>query len=134
VRDRVHYPVTASSKEWADELLALDQMVVEGFVATELRKLADTSGVKFETSWQSLKLIHEILRTIDSLTADQIVEPLKELHHLRSKIAGHHTGERAKLEAKALKEYGSLPAHFRSLCGRCEDAFDRIITMLKAKH
>ena len=50
VRDRVHYPVTTSSKEWADELLALDQMVVEGFVATELRKLADASGVKFETS------------------------------------------------------------------------------------
>jgi hypothetical protein len=133
VRDRVHYPVTTSTKEWADELLALDQMVVEGFVATELRKLADNSGVKFETSWQSLKLIQEILRAEDSLTADQIVEPLKELHHLRSKVSGHHSGERAKLEAGALREHGALTAHFRILCARCEDAFDRVITMLKGK-
>ncbi|GGI33035.1 hypothetical protein [Bradyrhizobium guangdongense] len=130
VRDRVHYPVTTSSKEWADELLALDQMLVEGFVATELRKLASVSGVKFENSWQSLKLIQEILRSEDSLTADQIAEPLKELHHLRSKVSGHHTGERAKLEASALKEHGSLAAHFRSLCARCEEAFERTIATL----
>jgi hypothetical protein len=134
VRDRVHYPVTASSKEWADELLALDQMIVEGFVATELRKHADASGVKFETSWQSLKLIQEILRTKDSLTADQIVEPLRELHHLRSKVSGHHTAERAKLEADAFRKHGALTVHFRSLCARCEDAFDRIVTMLKGQH
>jgi hypothetical protein len=126
----VHYPVTTSSKEWADELLALDQMAVEGFVATEIRKLADASGVKFETSWQSLKLIQEILRAKDSLTADQIVEPLRELHRLRSKVPGHHTGERAKLEADALREHGSLTAHFRSLCALCEDSFDRIVTTL----
>ena len=132
VRDRVHYPVTTSSKEWADELLALDQMVVEGFVATEVRKLAEASGVKFETSWQSLKLIHEILRTKDSLTADHIAEPLKELHHLRSKVPGHHTGERAKLEASALREQGSLAAHFRSLCTRCEEAFERVVTTLNS--
>jgi hypothetical protein len=132
VRDRVHYPVTTSSKEWADELLALDQMVVEGFVATELRKLAEASGVKFETSWQSLKLIQEILRTKDSLTADQIAEPLKNLHHLRSKVSGHHTGERARLEADALREHGSLAVHFRSLCARCQEAFERAVTTLNS--
>jgi hypothetical protein len=130
VRDRVHYPVTTSSKEWADELLALDQMVVEGFVATEIRKLADASGVKYETSWQSLKLIQEILRTKDSLTAEQTLEPRRRLHHLRSKVPGHHTGERAKLEADALREHGSLTAHFRSLCARCQEAFDQIVTTL----
>jgi hypothetical protein len=105
---------------------------VEGFVATEVRKLAEASGVKFETSWQSLKLIHEILRTKDSLTADHIAEPLKELHHLRSKVPGHHTGERAKLEASALREQGSLAAHFRSLCTRCEEAFERVVTTLNS--
>jgi hypothetical protein len=130
IRDRVHYPVTTSSKEWADELLALDQMVVEGFVATEIRKLAVASGVKFETSWQSLKLTQEILRTKDSLTADQIIEPLKELHHLRSKVSGHHTGERATLEADALKKHGSLAAHFRALCAGCQESFDHVVATL----
>jgi hypothetical protein len=131
VCDRVHYPVTTSSKEWADELLALDQMVVEGFVATELRKHAQDSGVKFDNTWQSLKLIQEILRTKDSLVADQIIEPLRMLHHLRSKVSGHHTAERTKLEANALKENGSLAAHFRALCGKCEDSFGKIVAMLK---
>jgi hypothetical protein len=75
VRERVHYPVTTSSKEWSDELLALDQMIVEGFKATELRKIAVAADVKIDTSWQSLKLIQEILRnssvptSIDCLTA-----------------------------------------------------------------
>jgi hypothetical protein len=133
LRDRVHYPVTTSSKEWADELLALDQMVVEGFVATELRKIAVAAGVKIDTSWQSLKLVQEILRTRDSLTADNIIEPLRELHHLRSKVPGHHTGERAKLEAGALREHGSLTAHFRALCTRCDEAFDVVIATLKGE-
>jgi hypothetical protein len=69
--------VTTSSKEWGDELLALDQMIVEGFVATELRKIAVLANVKIEISWGSLKLVQEILRTRDSLTADQIIEPLR---------------------------------------------------------
>jgi hypothetical protein len=107
--------------------------VVEGFVATELRKIAVAAGVKIDTSWQSLKLVQEILRTRDSLTADNIIEPLRELHHLRSKVPGHHTGERAKLEAGALREHGSLTAHFRALCTRCDEAFDVVIATLKGE-
>jgi len=131
LRERVHYPVTTSSKEWADELLALDQMIVEGFVATEVRKFAVAANVKIDTSWGSLKLIQEILRARDSLTADQIIDPLKELHHLRSKVPGHHTGERTKLEAGAVSQHGSLTAHFRDLCARCADSFDIILGTLR---
>jgi hypothetical protein len=109
-------------------------MVVEGFVATELRKIAVTAGVKIDTSWQSLKLVQEILRTRDSLTADDSIAPLRELHHLRSKVPGHHTGERAKLEASALREHGSLTAHFRALCTRCSEAFDIVVATLKGEH
>jgi hypothetical protein len=133
VRDRVHYPITTASKEWADELMALDQMVVEGFVPTELRKVAAAAGVKIDPSWQGLKLIQEVLRVEDSLTADSIIEPLRRLHHLRSKVSGHHTGERAKLEADARKKCGTLAAHFRSLCADCNDAFEQIVTALMRK-
>jgi hypothetical protein len=113
-------------------LLALDQMLVEGFVPTELRKIAVSVGVKIDTAWQGLKIIQEILRAKDSLTADQVVEPLRELHRLRSKVPGHHTGERVKLEAAALREFGSLPAHFRALCTRCDEAFELIVAALTA--
>jgi hypothetical protein len=133
VRERVHYPVTTSSKEWADELLALDQMIVEGFVATELRKIAAAAGVKIDISWQSLKLIQEILRAKDSLTADSFINPLKELHHLRSKVSGHRTEERTKLEASAFSKHGSLTAHFRALCTRCDEGFEVVVATLKGE-
>lgn len=133
VRDRAHYPVTTSSKEWADELLALDQMIVEGFIATEIRKIAAASGLKFDKSWQSLKLIHELMRAKDSLTADQFVAPLRELHHLRSKVPGHHSEERKALEADAIREHGTLAAHFRALCQKCYEGFEEIITTLRGE-
>ena len=37
VIEQVHYPVTKSSEEWADELMALDKLLVEGFEEKWLR-------------------------------------------------------------------------------------------------
>jgi hypothetical protein len=128
VRNRVHYPVTTSSKEWADELLILDQMLVEGFIARELRKLATDTGVKLEADWQSLRIIQELLRARHYHAADEIMAPLRQLHHLRSKVSGHRTEERAKLESDAFREHGSLRAHFRALCTQCDESF----TVVKA--
>jgi len=104
--------------------------VVEGFVASELREVAVAADITIDPSWQSLKLIQEVLRVKDSLTADEIVEPLRKLHYLRSKVRGHHTGERTKLEAEAVKEHGSLPGHFRALCAKCDDSFERVVAAL----
>jgi hypothetical protein len=129
---RVHYPVTTSSKEWADELQVLDQLVVEGFVATELRKIAVAVGVSVDTKWQSLKLIQEFLRARSRVNADEIVEPLRRLHYLRSKVSGHHTKERKTLEKDAFSQNGSLAAHFRALCRQCHEGFTTIIDELHA--
>jgi hypothetical protein len=130
VRNRVHYPVTTSSKEWADELLSLDQMLVEGFVATELKKIATESGIKIENQWQSLKTIQELLRARGYASADELVAPLRQLHHLRNKITGHRTDERAKLEAEAFKEYGSYRAHFQALCTQCDKSLSAVMAAL----
>ena len=129
---RVHYPVTASSKEWADELQSLDQLLVEGFVASELRRIAVASGVKIDPQWQSLKIIQELLRARGHDNADKIVEPLRRLHHLRSKVSGHHTKERTELEKKAFADHGSFRAHFFALCQQCNEAFAVIVEALRA--
>ena len=133
VRSRVHYPVTTSSKEWADELLALDQMLVEGYVAKEIRKIATSVGVEIQKEWQSLKLIQETLRTLGYEDAEEIVSSLRKLHHLRSKVSGHRTQERVELEAEAFREYGSLGAQFRALCSDCNEAFPTIVDALTEK-
>jgi len=127
---RVHYPVTTSSKEWADELRSLDQLLVEGFVATELKKIAVASGVRIDPHWQGLKIIQELLRARGHHNADKIVEPLRRLHYLRSKVSGHHTKERAELEKKSFADHGSFRAHFFALCQQCNEAFATIIEAL----
>jgi hypothetical protein len=40
----VHYPATAASTEWANEILALDQLLVEGFRSKNLKALAKELG------------------------------------------------------------------------------------------
>jgi len=129
--NRVHYPVTASSKEWADELQALDQLLVEGFVATHLRGMAIAAGAEVDKNWQSLKLIEALLGARGHANAEQIVEPLRRLHHLRSKVSGHHTSERSKLEKEAFAAHGSLKAHFFALCQGCVEALAGIVEALQ---
>jgi hypothetical protein len=129
LQSRVHYPITTSSKEWADELQSLDQMLVEGFVATELRNPAKL-GASIERDWRSLRIIQELLRSRGFANAADIVAPLRYLHHLRSKVPGHHTSERKQLEEEAFEKHGSLAAHFRQLCSDCSASFAAIIEAL----
>ena len=126
-------PATTASKEWADEILALDQLVVEGFLAKEIRILCKKVGVAAEGDWQSLKLI-EVLLVGLGLTEDEskrTVAPLRKLHHLRSKVKGHSSpDERKALEREAIASHGSFRAHFLHLCEGCDDAMMRIVESL----
>ncbi len=130
----VLYPATTSSKEWADELLALDQLVVEGFIPKELRALAKRLCAVFEADWASLKLIEAIVVAQGAAQEDAVsaVAPLRTLHHLRSKVKGHSTEERRKLEKDAVAQHGSLRAHFKALVDECAHAMDAITTALDA--
>ncbi len=129
----VHYPVTASSEEWSNAILALDQLVVEGFVPKALRARLALAGITFDGQWGSLKLLREVLAAAGVVgdEVETVTAPLRELHHLRSKVKGHSaTAERAAIIKAAKAEHGSLPSHFRSLVGRVRDAFDRLVEVL----
>ncbi|PMZ30164.1 hypothetical protein C1X25_37945, partial [Pseudomonas sp. GW247-3R2A] len=54
--DSVLAPATDSPKEWGDEIMALDQCLLEGFLDKPLRKVAETKGRVLEPTWRSLKL------------------------------------------------------------------------------
>src|SRR6202043_1805718 len=60
--DRVHYPVTPSSEEWADEIMALDKLLVEGFEEKWLRNKAFELGVSPIASDASLVLVSRCLQ------------------------------------------------------------------------
>jgi hypothetical protein len=103
-----HYPAIAASSEWANEILALDQLVIEGFRAKELRNLAGTLGRSTDPAWGSLKLIEECLvgAGVDHEDAGRILDPLRTLHELRTVVKGHAAPEkRRELEKQASTAY-----------------------------
>jgi hypothetical protein len=84
--DAVLYPVTESAKEWGDELLTLDQVIIEGFVSKELRILAKQLSTQVDKEWGSLRIIEAMLPSL-GVPADQAaitIAPLRTLHMLRT--------------------------------------------------
>jgi hypothetical protein len=131
---RVHYPLTASPDEWANEILNLDQLVVEGFETRWLRKTAIELGRNPPANYQSLKLIEECLTALgfEDAHARSITAPMHNLHFLRSKLKGHAQGEDAPaIRKEAVAQHGSYAKHFRALCGDCDEGIRAIAEQFK---
>lgn len=134
--DEVHYPITNSADEWAKELHTLDKLLVEGFVTKDLRSRLANLGRTIDPQWISLKLIEEILRCLvsDDDEVRKIVEPLKNLHFLRSKISGHASGKESKqIKARVLKQQKTFPFHFRQLCTQCDRTVRALQSILEPR-
>lgn len=131
--ERVLPPATTAAKEWADEILALDQLIVEGFIKTPLVATATKLGVTIDVTWASLRVIEAILegQGRPSDEAKAIVAPLRRLHHLRSKVKGHASNEGKALERQALTAHGTFRAHFLALCGEIDVAFSGVVAALE---
>jgi hypothetical protein len=128
--DAARYPVTDSVSEWADEILALDQLLNEGFLPKPLQKLAEDAGRIVEKQWKSLRLLQDCLEA-QGRSADEartVMEPLAELHTLRNPLKGHgSTNERKAAQKRARSEHGTLRAHFTALTAECDKALATIL-------
>ena len=131
--DNVHYPVTAATEEWANEILTLDQLLVEGLETKWLRETADKLSQSPQPNEASLKLLERCLVGVgfDEDEAKATSAPLRELHHLRSKVKGHARGSEAEtLKSAALKTHGSYKKHFEDMCTRCDTSLERVANAL----
>jgi hypothetical protein len=132
--DKVHYPYTTSKDEWAEEILNLDQLLVEGFEEKWVRRKARDLGRNPDDKFRSLKLIEECLVGVgfDEAHARELLGPFHEVHNLRSKLKGHTSGqEAAQIRKDALRDFGSLRKQFENLCARCDDSLKTIINAFK---
>ncbi len=132
--DKVHYPYTTSKDEWAEEILNLDQLLIEGFEEKWLRRKAQGLGRTPDDRFRSLKLIEECLVGVgfDEDHAREILRPFHDVHNLRSKLKGHTSGqEAAQIRKGALKDFGSFRKHFENLCTRCDESLETIINAFK---
>jgi hypothetical protein len=128
--DRVQYPVTTSTDEWKEEILALDQLLVEGFEARWLRNKAKTLGRAPDPNLGSLKLIEECLIGLgfEEDDARSTTSPLHEVRNLRNKLKGHASGQTAhSIKSSAIAAHGSLREHFKHLCQACDEAMETVI-------
>ena len=131
--DAARYPATDSTLEWANEVLALDQMIVEGFQLKPLKKRLEASGRKAETGWASLKVLVELLIAsgVDADEAASAIAPLRKLHALRNTLKAHSSvAAKSKEERQARSTHGTLRAHYKNLAGECDKAFDRVLLAL----
>ncbi|MEJ1164743.1 hypothetical protein V9K97_13635 [Variovorax sp. CCNWLW186] len=133
--DAARYPATDSVLEWANEIMAFDQMLVEGFQPRPLRKLLESKGQKADAGWGSLRVISELVvvsgNTVDEAKA--LMTPLSRLHALRSILKAHSSvTEKEKEERQARATHGTLRAHFKNLAAQCDRSFDEIMRTLGA--
>lgn len=133
LRRAVHYPLTASVEEWSNAILALDQLVIEGFATKPLRRRLADAARPVDKQWGTLKLLQEVLRAagMDDDEAADIMMPLRMTHELRSKTKGHAAeSEKAALVRKAKTDHGSLPAQFRAMVTQVQESVDRLVEFL----
>jgi hypothetical protein len=126
----VHCPVTGAEAEWAEAILALDQLIIEGFQDGPLKKIAFEMGRPLEKEWRSLKLMEECLlgKGAAEDEAKVAVDALRTVRDLRTTVKGH-AAPRKKADAvkKAQTAYGSFRAHFEALAAACDDALGLIM-------
>jgi hypothetical protein len=128
--ERAHYPVTDAQEEWANELMLLDQLVVEGLSRSYFLIKAEGLGIGVNLQWGSLKLIGEVLlqQQVNDDEFNAVVTPLKSLHDLRSKMKGHASGSEAKaIRDLLIIEHGNLKSHYRALAADCDRAMALMI-------
>jgi hypothetical protein len=126
---QVQYPVTSSADEWANELLQMDQLVVEGFDEKWLRKKAHALGRTPDQKFMSLKLVEECLMALgyEEERARAITAPLHMLHFLRSRLKGHASeDDAADIKRRSLSEHRTYTTHFRKLAADCDEAMRAI--------
>ncbi|WP_299773115.1 hypothetical protein [uncultured Tateyamaria sp.] len=125
--ESVLYPATDSVSEWGKEIIALDQMVVEGFRGRELRKIADANKGVYQKEWGSLKLLEVCLVSLGWNEAEAVktVAPLRELHRLRNPVGAHGSPrEKAEIVRRARTDYDTLRNHFSDLSTRVHEALE----------
>ncbi len=131
--DRLHYPVTNATDEWANALLVLDQIVVEGLEHSYFKAKLSAMKQTIDPKWNSITILEKVLKAagVDDVETAVIVKPLRELRSLRTKMKGHAAGRKAtEIRDTLIAQHGNLNNHFRTLVEQCEEALRSLQEMV----
>jgi hypothetical protein len=120
--------VTESTKEWEDQVLELNKVLVEGFKKPALKHVATVLGADDETTSKlgTLNLVRLCLekRGVEAEIVNATVGPLQDLYDLRSKGGVAHAGTR--------KVDQDLREHYRALLAACDGAMESLAEFVRA--
>lgn len=131
--DRANPPISSSKDEWADAILDLSKLVVEGFETKPIRAALDRGGVSYDREKdKTIVLLEKFVASRNRVGGPVALDGLRAVQLIRSKVKGHAgSSEGKELAREALATYGSYAEHFRHLCNlvvvdleRVEAAFE----------
>lgn len=112
---QLNTPLTASRDEWAESLMDLAKLVVEGFEIKPLRLKLDECKVAYTIDDKTISLMEKALNA--SSVSGVKLDGLRLVQHLRSKVKGHAGGEEsARLAREAIAEHETYGGHFKHVC------------------
>lgn len=129
---RATYTVTGRREEWANDLLALDHLLVEGLEKSYFKAKLRAAGREPSGQWGSIQAIAILLEAagVDDEDVRLACDPLKELRHLRNKTKGHVSGKEADAIVADLKRrHGDLKRHYRDLADRLDRSLEVLVDL-----
>jgi hypothetical protein len=82
-------PITASKDEWAEAVMDLSKLVVEGFEMKPLRAALTSMGQTFEAKDQTIALLEKLVAAKGHGGDPTTLDGLRRVQHIRSKVKGH---------------------------------------------
>jgi hypothetical protein len=128
---RANPPITASKDEWAEAVMDLSKLVVEGFEVKPLRAALTSVGETFDVvKDQSVALLEKLVAAKGGDPG--VLVGLRRVQHIRSKVKGHAGSSEGKtLAQEALSEHGTYGEHFKHICELIVQDLERIESVLK---
>jgi len=113
--------LTTSTKAWGDTLTTLAKLVNEGLNLQFFKTKAKQLGANGDPKWGSIRWAQESMEASD--TSDEvissIIQPLRDLQRLRTKLGAHSGGTEANsLRSTLLKQHKSPRGHIEYICGQ----------------
>ncbi|WP_417794412.1 hypothetical protein [Terasakiella pusilla] len=115
--DHINIPRTSSQDEWAEAVMDLSKLIVEGFLVKPIRLRLTELEIEYDNQERSISLLEKLVKNFDDTDESHGLKALRNIQLIRSKVKGHSAGDEAKkIIQKALDEHETFAVHFEALC------------------
>ena len=130
---RANTPISSSKDEWAEAVMDLSKLVVEGFEIKFLRTNLVRLAEPFSQEDKSITLLEKIIVAKNPVSGPVNLSGLRSVQNIRTKVKGHAGSSDAKsIVQDVFAKHGSYAEHFRQLCALVVDDLQRVESSLSA--